>query len=306
MSPAKMKAGFLAILLLLSAGCGANRQSEVIPSYKYIVGVSQANLIEPWRIALYEEMKAQGALCGDMRLVFTDAAGDSKKQIDDVEHLLGLGIDLLIISPNNENNLRETIGTVNQSIPVILLDRDVADGDYNLYVGSDNALIGTLAGEYAATLLGDRGGTVLEITGNQDSPPAQALSQGFAKALEGYPEIRIINTIDGDWLRDTAEMRMKDYLIKSDKVDIVFAHNDAMAYGAYIAATDLRIDGIRFIGVDGLESEGKALVEQGILAGTFYRHTGGKEAVEWALKILEGEKKIPLEVVLEPIPIVAE
>lgn len=294
------------LLFLLGAGCHSKRNTTLAPGYQYVIGVSQANLIEPWRVALYEEMKLQGQTYDNVRLVFADAAGDSGRQIDDVAHLVDLGIDLLIISPNDAEKLREVIANVHRDIPVIVLDRDVQGNDYNLFIGSDNRLIGSLAGEYAAKLLGEAGGTVLEITGKQDSPPAQALSQGFAEALAKYPKITTVGTLDGDWLRDTAGRRMKDFLIQSVQVDVVFAHSDTMAGGAYNAAKELRVNGIRFIGVDGLEGEGKVMMEDGILSGTFFRQTGGKEAIEWAVKLLEGEKDVPSRIVLEPVPIVGE
>lgn len=291
-----------AAMLAVMCACASPDPPARLPEYEYVVGVSQANLIEPWRIALYDEMRAQGSLHGNMRLIFTDAAGDYTRQIEDVRHFMKLGIDLLIISPNDDAALGKVISEAYAKIPVIVLDRDVG-GEYSLFIGSDNKMIGQLAGEYTAALLGEAGGSVLEITGDQNSPPVQALSEGFSQALEKNPNVRRADTLDGEWLRDTAERRMKDYLIVSEAVDVVFAHNDAMAYGAYIAAKELRVDGIRFIGADGLDNEGRALVERGVLAGTFFRHTGGKEAVEWALKILNGDQNIPKQIILKPIPI---
>lgn len=49
---------------------------------------------------------------------------------------------------------------------------------------------------------------------------------------------------------------MKDYLISHDSADIVFAFNDDMAYGAYQACQQYRIEGkVHLIGVDGFEGE---------------------------------------------------
>ncbi len=293
---------FLACLILFS-GCKPKNTIAIEPSYQYVIGVSQANLVEPWRIALYEEIKAEGDKQKNTRFVFSDAAGDSARQIQDVEHLIGLGIDLLIISPNEADELEPIISKVHEQIPVIVLDRDIKGGDYDLFIGSDNKLIGTLSGERISKLLGDKGGNVLEIAGNKESPPAQEISQGFAEALEINPNITVVGVLDGDWLRDTAEMRMKDFLIKSENVDVVFAHNDAMALGASIAAGELRVSGIDFIGVDGLENEGALLVKKKVLVATFFRHTGGKEAVEWSIRILNGEKNREKRIILDPIPI---
>ena len=52
-----------------------------------------------------------------------------------------------------------------------------------------------------------------------------------------------------------------------------------------------------FVGIDALPHEGVAYVKQGILDATFEYPTGGKEAIEVALKILNGEK-VPKEIEL--------
>ena len=44
-----------------------------------------------------------------------------------------------------------------------------------------------------------------------------------------------------------------------------------------------------FVGIDALPQEGVAYVRQGILDATFHYPTGGAEAIDTALKILQGE-----------------
>ena len=78
----------------------------------------------------------------------------------------------------------------------------------------------------------------------------------------------------------------------------MYAHNDPGAYGAYLAAKAAgREKDIIFVGIDGLPHEGMAYVEQGILDVTFEYPTGGREAIENALKILAGEE-VPKHLVL--------
>jgi ribose transport system substrate-binding protein len=52
-----------------------------------------------------------------------------------------------------------------------------------------------------------------------------------------------------------------------------------------------------FVGIDGLPQEGQVYVQQGILAASFEYPTGGKEAIETALRILKGGK-VPKEITL--------
>ena len=54
---------------------------------------------------------------------------------------------------------------------------------------------------------------------------------------------------------------------------------------------------IKFIGIDALPNEGQRYVKEGILSATFQYPTGGQEAVQLALKILNGQK-VPKDITL--------
>ena len=142
------------LLSLLPAGCrDGSDQVAGGDKVKYLIGVSQANLIEPWRILMNEEIKDEAVNHKDLRLIFTDAVQSSNKQIKDVEELLAQGIDLLIISPNDSAALTPIVAEAYKKIPVIVLDRAVEGYDYTLYIGPDNVLIGRDAGKLVAELL---------------------------------------------------------------------------------------------------------------------------------------------------------
>lgn len=260
---------------------------------RFLIGMSQANLVEPWRVTMNREIEKAAQAHDELRVIFTDAAQDSKRQIEDVRMLMGYGIDLLVISPNESEALRPVLSEVYRKIPVIVLDRDVRGEDYTLFIGPNNEMIGRLAGARVGDMLGEAGGNVVEILGIQNSPPVAARSKGFAEAISAYPNVRIIKRLGANWMQDQAEDRLKEYLSVSDvKIDVVFAQSDAMAYGAYIATRKLRVPGVRFVGVDGLSGPGGGLdlVERGILEATFTCPTGGAQAIDYALRILSGEK----------------
>jgi len=91
---------------------------------------------------------------------------------------------------------------------------------------------------------------------------------------------------------------MESALARFPAIDLVYAHNDPGAHGAYLAAKAAgREKGIKFVGIDALPHEGQMYVRQGILAASFEYPTGGKEAIESALQILTG-KKVPKEITL--------
>jgi ribose transport system substrate-binding protein len=99
-----------------------------------------------------------------------------------------------------------------------------------------------------------------------------------------------------EWLEPKARKEMESALA-SHSIDLVYAHNDPGAHGAYLAAKAAGREGIKLIGIDALPHEGIDYVRKGILDATFAYPTGGAEAIAQALKILHGEK-VPKEITL--------
>ena len=80
---------------------------------------------------------------------------------------------------------------------------------------------------------------------------------------------------------------MSTALRNFEDINLVYGHNDPMAYGAYLAAKDAgREKDILFVGVDALPNEGVKYVHDGVLAATFLYPTPGAEGLRQALKVL--------------------
>ena len=282
------------------------RSGEGDAPREFLIGMSQANLVEPWRVTMNLEFAEAAEEHDNLRVIYTDAAQDTDRQIADVNMLMGYGVDLLVISPNDSEALRPVLAEVYKKIPVVVLDRAVSGEDFTLFIGPDNFQIGHLAGLRVINMLGPEGGNVVEILGAQDSPPVAARSEGLAQAIAGNPNIVIEQRLVADWLQDRAEDRFKEYAVAcKEMADVVVAQSDAMAYGAWVAAKEYRVEGVRFVGMDGLMGAGGEtnLVEQGVLDATFYCPTGGRQAVDYVLRILSGETIEDKWVILEPTPI---
>ena len=277
-----------------------NPYKNVTQGVNKLIGFSQANLSEPWRITMTEEVTQQAKKYPDMRVIVTDAVDSSDRQVEDVRRLLSYGVDLLIISPTDSRALTPIVTEAYQKIPVIVLDRAVEGYDYTLYIGPDNQLIGRETGRYVSDLLGSQGGNVWEVQGRSGSPPTIDRSLGFREEIQRHPAIKTVQTVTADWLRDQAEDGLVSLFSKRPPPDIIVAQNDAMAYGAILAAKKSGVRDIKIIGVDGLEGAngGLDLLRRGLLAATFICPTGGKEAVNYAWDILEKKPGIPKKIYL--------
>jgi ribose transport system substrate-binding protein len=213
-----------------------------------------------------------------------------------VEEFINSKVDLLIISPKEAQPLTEPVArAMDASIPVIVLDRAVLGDKHTCFIGADNVKIGKAAGQWIVKRLGGKG-KVVELEGLMTSIPGQDRHNGFREGIADSG-VDVIFQADMKWLEPDARKEMESALSRFDHIDLVYAHNDPGAHGAYLAAKAAGRDNIIFVGVDALPQEGVAYVRQGILDATFRYPTGGAEAIDTALKILKGEA-VPKKIVL--------
>ena len=294
------------ILLLfavcISACTGKRYRVDYRDEAEYVIGVSQANMREAWRLALIQEIEEEAAKYQNIRIITTDATADVEKQKQDVEKLLQFGIDLLIISPCDTSKLTEKVEEVYQGgTPVIVMDRGVEGFEYSLFIGPDNDMIGRQAGETVMELLNGKAGTVLKLCGNIHSIQSQERIQGFDSIVEKEPRITLRAQYMDTELKDTAY----DVVTAMDgtlaEIDVIFASSDYVAQGAYEALEDMGMEkSIKIVGSEGFTGEGESvdMVLQGKIAATISCPTGGKEAIQYAMNILKQENGVPKQVIL--------
>jgi len=280
--------------LLITAGFSQETQ----PAKIWTIGMSQCNLGEPWRVQMNADVKAEADKHPEINVIFQDAQNDTLKQRSHIEEFVSSGVDVIIVSPKEAVPLTPPIKKAyDAGIPVIVLDRRVVGEDFTCFIGADNKLIGEAAGNWIVKTLRGKG-KVVELKGLMTSTPGQDRHSGFRKAIDGT-DIEVIFEADMKWLEPNARKEMESAMARFDEIDLVYAHNDPAAHGAWLAAKAAgRADEMLFVGIDGLPHEGQAYVKQGIVDACFEYPTGGGKAIEVALDILNG-KEVPKEITLE-------
>lgn len=285
---------FLVSILFCYSGCADNGPH-------YVIGVSQCSGGD-WRDKMNDEMQRAAIFHPGTSFIFRNAHDDPSQQQRDVEELMQAGVDLLVIAPIDTLEGRSIVQHAHrQGIPVIVADRRIGGNEYTAFVGGDNYEVGVNAAAYLAQQLPE-GGKVIEITGKQGSTPVTERHQGFIDELSKHPNLQLIKSEDGYWLRDSAKVRMDQTLRIMPDVRAVFAHNDYMAMGASEMSRWVRSFRRRdslwvpdwdpvFVGVDAVygEDHGLEWVTHGDLSASVLYPTGGDVLVETAVKILKGE-----------------
>jgi ribose transport system substrate-binding protein len=296
----------LAPVVLASLAFAASALAGPKHGDKWVIGNSQCNLGEPWRVQMNADIRKGAEGHPDLEVVYKDAQNDTLRQRSQIEEFVNADVDLLIVSPKEAAPLTPPVAAAfRKGIPVIVLDRKVLGDAFTMFIGADNTRIGKAAGEWAVrTLLRlpavkESGrAKIVELKGLMTSTPAQDRFAGFHEALQGQP-VDVVFSGDAKWLEPEARSEMESALAVQPRIDLVYGHNDPSAHGAYLAARAAGREGdILFIGIDGLPQEGQVYVRQGILAASFEYPTGGREAIEYALKILHGEA-VPKQVTLK-------
>jgi ribose transport system substrate-binding protein len=287
---------FLVSLVGLFSGCKGKTEMTAAES-PWTIGMSQCNLGEPWRVQMNLDIKNAADNQPKIEVIFKDAQNDSLKQRAQIEEYISANVDLIIVSPKEAAPLTPPVAAAyERGIPVIVLDRRVLGDKYTCFIGADNKRIGKAAGEWIKERLGGEG-KIVELKGLMTSTPGQDRHSGFLDGIRGSG-VEIIFEADMKWLEPEARKEMESALARFGKIDLVYSHNDPGAHGAYLGAKAAgREADIIFVGIDALPHEGQVYVKQGILEASFEYPTGGREAVETALRILKGET-VPKEMTL--------
>ena len=270
------------LLALLCIACGSKEP-------KHVIGISQCS-DDIWREKQNAELRMGAYFQEDVELRFASAYDSDQRQIEQIDSLVALGIDLLIVAPNQIQTISPAIDRAfDRGIPVIVFERKTNSKKYTAFMGADNYEMGRLMGEYIAVRLEGKG-RVMEIMGLKGSSPAIERDKGFREAIANFPQIELTATLQGDWTEESAYKAVSDYQGSLSQIDFVFGQNDRMALGARRAFMDKGATP-RYCGIDGLPGEngGIACVRDSILDASYIYPTHGDQLLQLAVDILEGK-----------------
>jgi len=264
------------------------------------VGFSQCTFEDPWRINMNREMEDEAAKHPELKLIIANGENKNAKQVADVENFIVRQVDLLIISPREAAPLTPVVEKAFAAgIPVIVLDRAVQSDQFTCFIGASNLAIGAAAGKFVAEKLAGKG-KIVEIEGILGATPTQERRDGFHQVIAPSPTLEIIYQQPADYKRSPAIQVMQNALSAFPKIDAVYAHNDEMAIGAFLAAKAVgREKEMILVGIDG-QGEAVKMIREGLLSATFVYPNGSREAIQYGLKALQGER-IPKKIMLDTI-----
>ena len=272
---------FIYVLVVMFAACTEKPK-------KFVIGVSQCSE-DIWRDKLNDELKMGEYLNDSIIVKLASSNDDNVLQNKQVNQFVDEGVDLIIVSPNQLSAISKAVERAyDKGIPVILYDRKTNSDKYTAFIGCDNYMIGKSMGTFIAHQLKGKG-RIVEISGLEGSSPAMERHRGFMDAIKPYPGIQVVASEGGDWKEESAIKAMKSILQTTQDFDYVYAHNDRLAWGAYVAARQMGLEHkYKYTGVDGMATEGGGLelVRDGVFEASYLYPTKGDEVLALAMKVL--------------------
>ena len=310
------------VMTLVLAACsssGNNTSPDTSGKAKtYKVGVAiyqfDDNFMTLYRNELQSYFKSLETDTVKYDITVVDGKNDMAEQNNQIDNFITQGMDAIILNLVQTSSADAAINKiVDAGIPLILINReplgDNGDESYKgildnakvCYVGADARQSGTYQGEIIRDLPdhgdvnGDGTVSYIMIEGDPENVDAQYRTEFSIKALKdaGLTVLCLDDQI-GNWAQAKGQELCANAIAKySDKVEVVFCNNDAMALGAYtaiVAAGRTVGTDIYLVGVDALE-ECQQMVQAGTMTGTVLNdHIGqSHKAVDVTIQALNGQ-----------------
>ncbi|MBP5502293.1 MAG: substrate-binding domain-containing protein [Bacteroidales bacterium] len=272
--------------------CSSDNEEKV-----YKVGLSQCADDTQWRKQMTRRLRANAVQEGNIELIVTNADNSSAKQVRDIDSLSAIGIDILLVSPNDVDSITDAIRRIhNKGIPVIEIDRKTSDSTaFTCFIGASNFHIGIEAAKLADNMC-PKIVDFVELFGQKTASATIERSRGFNEAInkKGFinKKFNKVHELYCNFSGKEGYEKMKKLLETDTNFNLIYSHNDDMAIGASKAIREKGIKHkIYIIGIDAVPSEegGILAVVNGEMDKTILYPNGSDEAIATAMKILKGE-----------------
>lgn len=231
--------------------------AKITKKAKYLIGFSQSELNNAWRFAEQASMESEAkARAAKYDYKVTNANSDTNKQVSDVADLIAAKCDLIVITPREQDPLKAaTDRALAAGVPVIEIDRTSKGKggvDFVTAIVSNFVGEGEKVGHWMIT---NTTGPVnyVELRGSTGASAAIFRHDGFHNVIDAEKRFTILDSQDGDFTLAGGKKLMTNWITRfGPKIDMIYAHNDAMALGAFQAIKEAGFSKKLFVGsIDG-------------------------------------------------------
>ena len=275
---------------------------------KKIAVMPKTLINDVFQIKIAESAEAAAAKLG----LDTERFGSSsdvavEDQINIIEAVISRGeFGGIVLAATVAQGLGNVVARAKEAgIFVVLVDSKTDGDDFVTVIQTDNVGAATVAADYSAKLIGEKG-KVAMLEGEPGGETAAQRTKGFHDGIKKYPGIEIVSSITGHWTLPGGVEATEALIAANKDIDLIFAASDMMGVGARQvlerAAKKAEADGdaaqakkfadVKIVGFDGV-AEAVTQIWDGKFSGTVAQRPDvmGTKAIEILAALMNGEKQ---------------
>ncbi len=259
--------------------------------FRIAVSLPPAN--NAWQAKMLDSMLAEAAKDTTNFDITIKNAVDDADQLNTLQTFKDGGYDMICVLPGNGTLMTPIVNEIyNSGTKIMVIDRPIANDQYTVFYGGDNAQ----GGRNAAKYIGDRlkgKGRIAILRSYVGSPIDKLRYDGFMEVLKAkYPGIKVLVEGDGEFNQEAGRKAMSDILPAYPHIDAIYAQDDEAAVGALTEIRSARRTDIKFITGFGGSKTAFALMsvrDPVYGASMSYLPTMGGRALAMAKEMLQGK-----------------
>lgn len=235
----------LLILLLCALLLTACAQEAPPEPKRTVVGFSQLGAESDWRVANTASMMEALSEEQGFELLYDNARQKQENQLLAVRNFIVQDVDIIVIAPAEETGWDAVLQEAKDAgIPVIIVDREVAVEDKELYltaIGSDFLTEGRRAVQWMEQRFPDQPLHILHLQGSFGATSQLMRSKAIEDAVEANEDWQFAAQLAGDYTESKAYEEVRAFLEAGGEFDVLYSENDNMTFGALRALDEAGI-----------------------------------------------------------------
>jgi ribose transport system substrate-binding protein len=294
----------LKTLLSAAVVSAAFASSAFAAEKKFTIGYDKYFMGNSWSVQLAAEFAAEADKDKDrVAVVYVDSAGDTQKQIANIEDLITKKVDAIITTPTSPTALIPVLKKARAAgIKVVLLASTIKSQDYDALVTVDDVAFGKAGAEWLAKQLNGKG-NIIALNGIAGISVSDDRFNGAKAVFDANPGIKIVAAVNASWDYAQGKQAVSNLLAANPEINGVWSQGGAMTLGAIDAFEAAQRPLVPMTGEDnnGYLKRWQSLKDKGFVSIATSKPTWlGSEALRIALDLLDG-KTVQKDTVL-PVP----
>jgi len=237
-----MALGILAVVFVVYSTQGV-RYAQA--SALTVVGFSQVGSESDWRMANTQSMRVAFSEANGFRLIIKDAQQQQRRQVAAIRDFIAQKVDFIVVAPVTEDGWDDALKEAEAAgIPVIIVDRRISvsnDDLYSNWVGSDFRKEGDFAVEWMEKKLEtDKELLIVHLQGSLGSSAQIGRTEALDAGMARNANWRIVARDSGGFSQVKGKEVMERILRQHPRIDVLYAENDDMAFGAMEAMDEAK------------------------------------------------------------------